>query len=110
MGRTSSVLLTRVCAALPIREYGVTVYRMKATVELPDALMVAAKKRAAELRRPLRELVERGLRAELRRPPRERGGRRRRIAIRWVTAPGGLPPGLDVADRAAMHDFLRSDA
>ncbi len=78
---------------------------MKATVELPDDLVVAAKKRAAELRRPLRELVERGLRAELQRRP---GGRNRDqpVAIRWVTAAGGLPPGVDVADRAAMHDSL----
>lgn len=80
---------------------------MKATVELPDDLMIEAKKRAAELRRPLRELVERGLRAELRRSsePRARGARRR-VAIHWVTVPGGLAPGLDVADRAAMHDAL----
>ena len=92
-----------------IQEYGVTVSRMKATVELPDDLMVEAKKRAAELRRPLRELVERGLRAELRRKPVERDrGRRGRVKIRWVTAPGGLPRGVDVSDRAAMHDALRS--
>ncbi len=95
---------------LRIREYGITVPCMKATVELPDDLMVAAKKRAAELRRPLRELVERGLRAELRRRPEEsERGRRRRVAIKWVTVAGGLPPGVDVADRAVMHDRLRSD-
>ncbi len=83
---------------------------MKATVELPDNLVVAAKKRAAEMRRPLRELVERGLRAELRRRPEKRErGRQRRVAIRWVTVAGGLPPGVNVADRAAMHDSLRSD-
>jgi hypothetical protein len=41
--------------------------RMKTTVDIPDELFVAAKKRAAELRQPLRELIERGLRAELRR-------------------------------------------
>lgn len=84
---------------------------MKATVELPDDLVVAAKKRAAEERRPLRELVERGLRAELRGRPGGRGPRPRgKVVIRWVTAPGGLPPIVDVADRAAMHDALRSDA
>lgn len=82
---------------------------MKATVELPDDLVIAAKQRAAELRRPLRELVERGLRAELRRKPAEPGrGRKRRVAIKWVTAPGGLPRGVDLSDRAAMHDALRS--
>lgn len=38
---------------------------MKTTVDLPDDLVIAAKQRAAELRQPLRALIERGLRAEL---------------------------------------------
>jgi hypothetical protein len=80
---------------------------MKTTIELPDELFVAAKRRAAEDRTTLRAIVERGLRAQLRRrdrPP----SRRRRAAIRWVTVNGGLPRGLDLRDRAAMHDWLRS--
>ncbi|MFM9058498.1 MAG: hypothetical protein ACKOSQ_05185 [Planctomycetaceae bacterium] len=78
---------------------------MKTTIELPDDLFVAAKRRAAELREPLRALVERGLRAELgRRTPRRVGKPR---TVRWVTVAGGLPAGLDVADRAAMHDWLQ---
>jgi hypothetical protein len=83
---------------------------MKATVELPDDLMVAAKKRAAELRQPLRELFERGLRAELQRGRvgREKG-RKKRVTLRWVTVPGGGPKDFDLADRAAMHDALRRD-
>jgi hypothetical protein len=78
---------------------------MKTTVDLPDDLFVAAKKRAAELRQPLRALIERGLRAEL-----GRGAGNRQVkprTIRWVIVAGGLPPGVDVADRAAMHDWLR---
>jgi hypothetical protein len=76
----------------------------KTTIELPDGLLIAAKKRAAELQCTLRTLIERGLRHELlgARPAR---GRRR--AIKWVTVRGGLPPGLDVRDRAAMQDWLR---
>jgi hypothetical protein len=77
---------------------------MKTTVDLPDELMIAAKKRAAELRCSLRTLVERGLRHELS-VARPRRGRRKR-AIRWVTVRGGLPPGLDLSDRGAMHDWL----
>ena len=78
---------------------------MKTTIELPDDLMVAAKKRAAEARSTLRALVERGLRRELRG---RRGVKRSaRTAIRWVTVEGGLPPGLDLADRAAMSEWLR---
>jgi hypothetical protein len=78
---------------------------MKTTVDLPDDLFVAAKKRAAELRQPLRALIERGLRAELGRAASPMGGKPR--TIRWVTIDGGLPPDVDVSDRAAMHDWLR---
>jgi hypothetical protein len=79
--------------------------RMKTTVDLPDDLFVAAKKRAAELRQPLRALIERGLRAEISRA----SGRHRPQSrkLRWVTVEGGLPAGVDVADRAAMHEWLR---
>ena len=79
---------------------------MKTTVDLPDDLFVAAKQRAAELREPLRTLIERSLRAEL-----GRGTGRREATprtIRWVTVAGGLPPGVDVSSRAAMHDWLRT--
>ena len=78
---------------------------MKTTVELPDDLFVAAKKRAAELRQPLRALIERGLRSELARAAASCGAEPR--TIRWVTVAGGLPVGVDVSDRAAMHEWLR---
>ena len=79
---------------------------MKTTVELPDALFVAAKKRAAEERTTLRTILARALRHELigRRRP---SGRPKLRPIRWVTVSGGLPDGLDVSDRAAMHEWLR---
>jgi hypothetical protein len=81
---------------------------MKTTVDLPDDLVIAAKKRAAELRRPLRVLIERGLRAELRRTRAGRETTGKGVKLNWVTVDGGLPAGLDVADRAAMHEWLRS--
>jgi len=65
-------------------------FPFKVTVDLPDDLFIAAKKRAAERRRPLRALIERGVRAEL-----------------AVEPAAGLPPGVDVSDRAAMHESLR---
>ncbi len=82
---------------------------MKTTIELPDELFVAAKQRAAEERSTLRSIVERGLRAQLARKPASpaRSGRR---AIRSVTVDGGLPPDLELQDRAAMHDWLRTRA
>ena len=78
---------------------------MKTTIELPDDLLVAAKQRAAESRSTLRALVERGLRRELRHRRDARPASR--AAIRWVTVAGGIPPGLDLADRAAMSEWLR---
>jgi hypothetical protein len=81
---------------------------MKTTIDLPDELLIAAKKRAADMRCTLRTLIERGLRRELSERRRGRGAKRR--VIRWVTVPGGLPPGLDLRDRAAMHDWLRRRA
>ena len=88
-------------------KYGNLYTHMKTTIELPDDLFVAAKRRAAEDRTTLRALVERGLRAQLRR---QRAGGRRvaKPAIAWVTADGGLPDGLDVSNRAAMTDWLRT--
>ncbi|MBI3280354.1 MAG: hypothetical protein HYZ57_10990 [Acidobacteria bacterium] len=77
---------------------------MRTTIDLPDELLIAAKKRAAETRVTLREIFERGLRRELQQP--RRAARSRRRPIRWVTAKGGLPPGLDVADREKMRDWL----
>jgi len=78
---------------------------MKTTVDLPDDLLIAAKKRAAETRRPLRSLIEEGLRMRL--EAREPGPRRSKKRLRWLTVAGGLPPDLDMSDRVKMHDWLR---
>ncbi len=75
---------------------------MKTTFDLPDALVIAAKKRAAELRKPLRALVEAGLRAELARQPPPR----KRKKIRWTTSPLGLPKDLDLSSRAKMWEWF----
>ncbi len=80
---------------------------MKTTIDLPDDLFVAVKRRAAEDRTTVRAIVERGLRQQLRTPkPARRSGA---APIKWVTVDGGLPAGLDVSNRAAMHDRLRRD-
>jgi hypothetical protein len=77
---------------------------MKTTLDLPDEIFVAAKKRAADERRPLRDLVARSLRAELAGTVRKR---RQTGAIAGVTVKGGLPPDLDMSNRETMHDRLR---
>ena len=78
---------------------------MKTTVELPDELFVKAKKRAAERRTTLRDLIERGLRRELAEPGKTRRARR----ITWITVDGGLPPGNDVSNRERLYDWLREE-
>ncbi|MCL6544833.1 MAG: hypothetical protein K6T61_06370 [Bryobacteraceae bacterium] len=76
---------------------------MKTTVELPDSLFTELKKRAAEERTTVRAILERALLREMTRPQ----AARRKARIRWVTVKGGLPKGLDVSDRAAMHEWIR---
>ena len=80
---------------------------MKTTIDLPDHLLIAVKMLAAERRTTIRSLVERGLRKELGESVSRAA--RHRPKIRWVTVRGGLAPGLDVADRARMMEWLRDD-
>ena len=77
---------------------------MKTTVDLPDALLIEAKKRAVGLRRPLRSLIEAGLRREL--EATEAVGPVEGAAIRWVVAAGGLPDGLDLDDREKLGEWM----
>ena len=74
--------------------------RMRTTVDLPAELWIRAKKRAAEERTSLREILVRGLRRELAGTPAESGPSR----IRWVVVDGGLPGSLDLSSRLTMHD------
>jgi len=75
---------------------------VKTTLELPDELLIEAKKAAAEQRRPLRALVEEGIRMVLRGPQRRNVSRR----VRLVTVKGGLPRNLDLSSREKMYEFL----
>ena len=80
---------------------------MKTTVELPDDLLLEAKRKALGTRTTLRGIMERALRRELRqtgnRPP------RRPRRIRWVTSAGGVPPDLDVSDRSKMWEWMQKE-
>ena len=77
---------------------------MRTTVDLPDELFIAAKKLAVELRVPLRELIEEGLRDRIK----TRNTQRRKAnKIRWITVKGPLAADVDLSDRAAMHARLR---
>lgn len=81
---------------------------MKTTFDIPEDLLVEAKKAAAEQRRPLRALVTEGLRAQIEtRRRRKRGPGGKRPRIRWVTVSGELAPDLEVADREKMTEWVR---
>ncbi|OQW96723.1 MAG: hypothetical protein BWK77_03830 [Verrucomicrobia bacterium A1] len=74
---------------------------MKTTLELPDGILIEAKKLAAEERTTLRALVEQGLRHVL---AGDRGGGKTRPRIRWVVAAGGAP--AETASREAMTEWM----
>ena len=75
---------------------------MKTTLELPDELLIEAKKKAAEQRRPLRALIEEGLRMVLQKSDR----RPRKKLVHLVTVKGGLAPDLDLSNREAMYEWF----
>ena len=77
---------------------------MKTTVDIEDGLLIEAKQRAVELRRPLRWLIEVALRDKLDAlaAARDAGP----PAIPRVTLDCGLPADLDPSDREAMGDWL----
>jgi len=64
--------------------------------------LIEAKKKAAEQRRPLRGLVEEGLRIVLRKlvcKPRKK-------VLHIPTVKGGLAPDLDLSSREKMYEWL----
>jgi hypothetical protein len=87
-------------------QYGFTATHMKTTIDIPDALMIRAKKRAAELRCPVRELVIEGLQARLDEKPDQQTAKKR-VKIRWVVSQGGVSPGLNLANREELADWMQ---
>jgi hypothetical protein len=79
---------------------------MKTTLELPDELLIEAKKMAAEQRRPLRAIVEDALRMALRQPQLQKPRKR----VRLITVKGGLPKDLDLSNRESMYEWLDKKA
>ena len=77
---------------------------MKTTIELPEDLLVAAKKEAAERRVALKVLVESGLQRELAAGRQDGASVAKRQSIRWVTVAGLAAPGVDFADRESIYD------
>jgi hypothetical protein len=74
---------------------------MRTTIELNDELLRAAKRRAAQEQRTLRDVVEAALRTYLGRSTR-RGGYR----LQWRPEHGRLQPGVRLEDRDALWDVM----
>ena len=75
---------------------------MRTTIHLPDELLTRAKRAAAESNRTLTALVEEALRVSL--------SERHRASEEPVELPtygtGGLQPGVDLDDSAALLDLM----
>jgi hypothetical protein len=74
----------------------------RTTVRLPDDLMRRVKAKAAAEGRTLTALIEEGLRRMVsERPPAAKAGR---VSLPVSSAGGGLMPGIDLSDAAALQE------
>jgi len=80
----------------------------RTTVRLPEDLVRRAKEKAAAQGRPLTALIEERLRRVLRERPEESGGGR--VSLPVSSATGGLMPGIDLNDTAALQELDDLDA
>jgi hypothetical protein len=77
---------------------------MRTTIRLDDRLLREAKKRAAERGTTLAAVIEDSLRQALAR--REPSHRRRKFRFPTFKGRGGLQPGVDLDDSAALLDRM----
>ena len=78
---------------------------MRTTVRLDDALLEQAKREAAQRHETLTALIEQGLRlilAQSRSPK----SRRKRVVLPVCRARGGVLPGVDLDNNAALLDVM----
>jgi hypothetical protein len=74
---------------------------MRTTVEISDELLRQAKKRAADERAPLREVIEAALRFYLGKRPKNKS-----YQLKWRTEKGHMLPGVRLDDRDALFDLM----
>jgi hypothetical protein len=77
---------------------------MRTTVRLDDALLESAKREAARRGETLTTLIEKGVRLVLAQHPAPR--RRQRVMLPVSRAGGGVRPGVDLSDSAALLDVM----
>ena len=79
---------------------------MRTTIDINDALLLAAKSRAVRERKTLKEVVEQALRELL-------SGPKRGVADAPpipVFHGDGVQPGVDLTDNAALEDLMNADS
>lgn len=76
---------------------------MRTTVTIPDDLLRRAKQKAVATGRSLAEVVSDALRESL--SPRPRQSKKRRVKL-LTYGQGGLQPGVDLDDSAALLDVM----
>jgi hypothetical protein len=79
---------------------------MRTTIRLDDGLLADAKALAARSGRTLTAVIEDALREAL---ARSRGRSRTRDVLPLSSHSGGLQPGVDLDDTAALLDLMESD-
>ena len=77
---------------------------MRTTVDINDELLIAAKKRAAETRRTLSAVLEDALRLSLK----EQSTASAKLVIPSISM-GGLMPGVDLDNSAALLDLMERE-
>jgi hypothetical protein len=77
---------------------------MRTTVRLDDALLQQAKREASRRGETLTALIEKGLRLTL--AQRKAGPSRARVALPVSHQGGGLRPGIDLNNSAALLDVM----
>jgi len=82
--------------------------RMRTTVRLNDALLEQARREAARRGVTLTALIEQGMRMVLRRPSRQ--PERPPVTLPVCRAGGGVKPGVDLNDSAALLDRLEESS
>jgi hypothetical protein len=74
---------------------------VKTTVNLDEELLRLAHKAAADQGVTFRHVLEEALRAAVLQPKDPSG-----FKLRWDPVPGGLLPGVDLADRDSLYDLM----
>jgi hypothetical protein len=80
---------------------------MRTTVRLPDPLMLQVKREAQRRGKTVTALIEQGLRLVLAEP--EKSQPRKWISLPVSDATGGLMPGVDLNNSAALWDLMDED-